>query len=121
MRLVKKLGLGEAWHFSPGGGWSVAYHEDELPQPDIDLYVRLISEAVIEECRAAGLPLPQLHLEPGRSLSARAGVAVYRVGTVKRRSDRTWLLVDGGMADNPRHALYGSKYSCLPVAEPERT
>jgi diaminopimelate decarboxylase len=56
-----------------------------------------------------------LHLEPGRTLVARAGVAVYRVGTIKRRKYRTWLLIDGGMADNPRPALYGSAYSCLPV------
>lgn len=46
---------------------------------------------------------------------ARAGVALYRVGAIKRRKQRTWLLVDGGMADNPRPALYGARYSCLPV------
>jgi len=39
---------------------------------------------------------------------------------VKRQGGRTWLLVDGGMADNPRHALYGAKYSCLTVAGPGR-
>ena len=49
------------------------------------------------------------------SLVARAGVAVYRVGAVKKRGSKTWLLVDGGMADNPRFALYGARYSCLPV------
>ena len=54
--------------------------------------------------------------EPGRSLVARAGVAVYRVGAVKRRGDKTWILTDGGMADNPRFALYGARYSCLTVA-----
>jgi diaminopimelate decarboxylase len=64
------------------------------------------------------LALPHLHLEPGRSLVAKAGVAVYRVGTVKRTAGRTWLLVDGGLADNPRHALYGAKYSCLTVEKP---
>jgi diaminopimelate decarboxylase len=37
------------------------------------------------------------------------------VGAVKRRKRRTWLLVDGGMADNPRYALYGARYSCLPA------
>ena len=47
---------------------------------------------------------------------AQAGVAIYRVGAVKRRGDKTWLLTDGGMADNPRFALYGARYSCLPVA-----
>ena len=113
--LAKELGLRGEWHFCPGGGWGVAYHEDELPDPSIESYVRGIAEAVIEGCRARGLELPHLHLEPGRSLVARAGVAVYRVGAVKRRGDRTWLLIDGGMADNPRHTLYGAKYSCLTV------
>jgi diaminopimelate decarboxylase len=117
---IREMGFGDRWHFCPGGGWSVAYHEDELPQPDIEEYVRLIAAAVQVQCAAGKLPLPVLHLEPGRSLVARAGVAIYRVGTIKRRSERTWLLVDGGMADNPRHALYASKYSCLPVEQPER-
>lgn len=113
--LAKEIGLREDWHFCPGGGWGMAYHEDELPGPSIEGYVRGISEAVSEGCRSRGLDLPHLHLEPGRSLVGRAGVAVYRVGAVKRRGERTWLLVDGGMADNPRHALYGARYSCLTV------
>ncbi len=115
MDLAKGIEPGSDWHFCPGGGWGVAYHEDELPQPDIREYVRLIASTVVEKCSDMGLRLPVLHVEPGRSLIARAGVAVYRVGAVKRRKERTWILVDGGMADNPRHALYGSKYSCLPV------
>jgi diaminopimelate decarboxylase len=115
LRLAKEIGLPEAWHFCPGGGWGAAYHEDELPHPDIDVYVRVVAREVTKRCRLGGLPLPTLHIEPGRSLVARAGVAVYRVGAVKRRKHRTWVLIDGGMADNPRHALYGAKYSCLPV------
>ncbi len=111
--LVKENGFDGPWHFCPGGGWGTSYHEDELPQPDIEDYVRVIAEKVNEKCKATGLSLPYLHLEPGRSLVARAGVAIYRVGTVKRRSDRTWVLTDGGLADNLRHAMYGSKYSCL--------
>jgi diaminopimelate decarboxylase len=114
--LAKEIGFVDEWHFCPGGGWGMAYHEDELPSPSIESYVRGIAESVVEGCRQRGLNLPHLHLEPGRSLIARAGVAVYRVGAVKRRGERTWLLADGGMADNPRHALYGSKYSCLTVA-----
>ena len=113
--LAKELGLRGEWHFCPGGGWGVAYHEGELPDPSIESYARGIAEAVIEGCQARGLELPHLHLEPGRSLVARAGVAVYRVGAVKKRGDRIWLLIDGGMADNPRHTLYGAKYSCLTV------
>jgi len=118
--LAKEIGFEGEWHFCPGGGWGVAYHEDELPDPSIESYVRGIAEAVIEGCSQRGLDLPHLHLEPGRSLIARAGVAIYRVGAVKRRGDRTWLLTDGGMADNPRYALYGARYSCLTVTGVER-
>jgi diaminopimelate decarboxylase len=113
--LAKEIGFSGEWHFCPGGGWGVAYHEDELPSPSIESYVGGIAESVIEGCQQRGLDLPHLHLEPGRSLVARAGVAIYRVGAVKRRGNKTWLLTDGGMADNPRFALYGAKYSCLTV------
>jgi diaminopimelate decarboxylase len=114
--LAKEIGIANDWHFSPGGGWGVAYHEDELPQPDIHEYVRVVTENVVEGCNARGLALPHLHLEPGRSLVARAGVAVYRVGAIKRRGDKVWILTDGGMTDNPRHAMYGARYSCLTVS-----
>jgi diaminopimelate decarboxylase len=113
--LAKEIGFSSEWHFCPGGGWGVAYHEDELPNPSIESYVRGIADSVIEGCQSRGLDLPHLHLEPGRSLVAQAGVAVYRVGAVKKRGEKTWLLTDGGMADNPRFALYGAQYSCLPV------
>ena len=118
--LAKEIGLSGEWHFCPGGGWGVAYHEDELPNPSIESYVRGIAESVVEGCQQRGLDLPHLHLEPGRSIVARAGVAIYRVGTVKKRGKKTWLLTDGGMADNPRFALYGARYSCLPVSGLQR-
>ncbi|HEU0295404.1 MAG TPA: diaminopimelate decarboxylase [Anaerolineales bacterium] len=114
--IAKEIGFKDEWHFCPGGGWAVAYHEDELPNPSIESYVRGIAESVIEGCQARGLDLPHLHLEPGRSLIARAGVTIYRVGAIKHRGHKTWILTDGGMADNPRFALYGARYSCVPAA-----
>ena len=104
----------------PGGGWGVAYHEDDLPQPSVEAYVKFVAERVVEGCGERNLPLPRLQLEPGRSLIAQAGVALYRVGAVKQSGGRRWLLIDGGLADNPRPALYGSRYSALPVSQPER-
>jgi diaminopimelate decarboxylase len=104
----------------PGGGWGVAYHEVDLPQPSIDSYVAFLAEQVIGGCAQRNLPLPRLQLEPGRSLVARAGVAIYRAGAVKTTSGRRWLLLDGGLADNPRPALYGTRYSALPLIDPER-
>ncbi|MFZ5821455.1 MAG: diaminopimelate decarboxylase [Chloroflexota bacterium] len=120
LELAKGIGFKGEWHFCPGGGWGVAYHEDELPQPDVSAYVHLIAESVEAGCKKHGVDLPHLHIEPGRSIAARAGVALYRVETVKRQGGRTWLLVDGGLADNPRHALYGARYSCLTVSGPSR-
>lgn len=104
----------------PGGGWGVAYHEDELPHPTIAAYVCFVAEQIQAGCHQRNLPLPRLQLEPGRSIVAQAGVALYRVGSVKQTADRRWLLIDGGLADNPRPALYESRYSALPVADPQR-
>ncbi|MCB0115745.1 MAG: hypothetical protein KDD84_16710, partial [Caldilineaceae bacterium] len=91
-------------HLSPGGGWGIPYHEDDLPHPSIDEYVRFVSQRIEDGCEARDLALPMLHMEPGRSLVARAGVAIYRVGAVKQTAHRRWLLLDGGMADNIRPA-----------------
>ncbi len=61
----------------------------------------------------AGLPKPEVWLEPGRSLVGRAGVTLYRVGSVKRLPERTWVAIDGGMSDNPRPQLYDARYTAL--------
>lgn len=104
----------------PGGGWGVPYSEADLPHPLIEEYVAFIAKHLVKGCQEQGLPLPRLQLEPGRSLIARAGVALYRVGLIKQTASRRWLLIDGGMADNPRPALYGARYSALPVLNPSR-
>ncbi|MEA3377006.1 MAG: diaminopimelate decarboxylase, partial [Chloroflexota bacterium] len=120
LRLMQAIQPPDRWALCPGGGWGVAYHADDLPQPSIEAYVGLVAERVRAGCEELGLPLPRLHLEPGRSIVARAAVAVYRVGTIKETASRRWLLLDGGLADNPRPALYGAKYSALPVHDPRR-
>jgi diaminopimelate decarboxylase len=79
-----------------------------------------VAAALRAGCQRRGLMLPRLQFEPGRSLVARAGVALYRVGATKQAGMRRWVLIDGGMADNPRPALYGARYSALPVQAPQR-
>lgn len=118
--LIEAIDRKGEWTLCPGGGLAVAYHEDDLPQPSITSFIESIVEALINGCRRRRLPLPRLQIEPGRSLIARAGVALYRLGAIKRSEQRTWLLLDGGLADNPRHALYGARYSALPVWLPNR-
>jgi diaminopimelate decarboxylase len=121
--LLEELHSQSGWApavLSPGGGWGVAYHEDDLPHPSIAHYVAFVAQRLAQGCQERNLPLPRLQVEPGRSLVAQAGVALYRVGAVKQSANRRWLLIDGGMADNPRKALYGARYSALPVQQPGR-
>ncbi len=99
--------------FCPGGGWGVRYHPDDPPMP-IKPFVTGLVKAVEQGCRQRNLPLPELILEPGRSLIAQAGVALYTVGGHKTTADgRIFVSVDGGLADNPRPALYGARYTAL--------
>jgi diaminopimelate decarboxylase len=92
-----------------GGGLGVAYtHEDEPPSIDayVDVKVRGVAEVFGSGVR--------ILVEPGRSLVANAGLTAYRVGTVKEIPGvRTYVAVDGGMSDNLRPMLYGSKYEAL--------
>ena len=92
-----------------GGGLGVAYtHEDE--PPSIDSYVDVKVRGVAEVFG----PGVRILVEPGRSLVANAGLTAYRVGTVKEIPGvRTYVAVDGGMSDNLRPMLYGSKYEAL--------
>lgn len=105
---------------SPGGGWGVPYHEDDLPHASIETYVKFTCSQMLRACQERNLPLPRLQLEPGRSLVARAGVALYRVGAIKQSANNHWLLIDGGLADNPRPALYNARYTALSVVQPDR-
>ena len=97
----------------PGGGWGVRYHPDDPPMP-VEPFVAGVVEVVVNGCRQRNLPLPELIMEPGRSLVAQAGVALYTVGARKVIPGvRTYVSIDGGLADNPRPALYQARYTAL--------
>ena len=101
---------------SPGGGWGVPMTEDD-PAAPVEPYIAALTAAIVDTCRARGLDLPHLVLEPGRSLVAPAAVALYTVGARKEIPGvRTYVAVDGGMADNIRPALYGAKYAARRIA-----
>lgn len=97
---------------SPGGGWGVPYRPETPPAPIVP-YITALSAAVRAGCQRHSFDWPRLVIEPGRTLMARAGVALYRVGGVKRMPGRTYVLIDGGMADNPRPALYQAAYTAV--------
>jgi len=88
-----------------GGGLGVAYTDNQHP-PEIERWVG----AVVEAAHDAGIPTSaRLLVEPGRALTANAGVTLYTVESVKRNVS-TWVAVDGGMSDNLRPMLYGAVY-----------
>jgi diaminopimelate decarboxylase len=112
-----KYGL-ELKRFSPGGGYAIGYMTGTLPPP-MSEYAREIATAVRRGCDSYGLDEPELIVEPGRSIVGRAGVAVYTVGGIKTIPGvRTYVMVDGGMGDNIRPALYGADYAVVPVDRP---
>ena len=109
---MREEGL-ELKRFSPGGGFAIAYTEDDEP-PSPDAYAEAIVGALQAGCRQLDLPEPELVVEPGRAIVGPAGVALYTIGAIKQISGvRTYVSVDGGMGDNIRPALYGSSYVAL--------
>jgi diaminopimelate decarboxylase len=93
-----------------GGGYAIQYTSD-APSPPVMVYAGAIASRIKSECQRLKLELPRLTIEPGRSIVGRAGVALYKVGSTKDIPGvRRYVSVDGGMADNIRPAIYGSKY-----------
>jgi diaminopimelate decarboxylase len=96
-----------------GGGLGARTAPDE-PDLSVEEFVARVLGELDRSFTLQQLAAPQVILEPGRSLVARAGVTLYTVGSVKRvASATTYIAVDGGMSDNPRPALYGARYTAL--------
>ncbi len=96
-----------------GGGLGVPYVSGEFA-PSITEW----GEAVRAAAAAHLAPSVRLTAEPGRSITARAAVTIYTVGSIKPVAQRTYLAVDGGMSDNPRPVLYGSGYEAFSLESP---
>ena len=98
-----------------GGGYGVRYVEED-PEFDIEEKIGQVAAAVKAACEKFDMEIPEIHMEPGRSIVADAGMTLYTAGTVKIIPGyKNYVSVDGGMPDNPRFALYGSSYTCLPA------
>ncbi len=98
-----------------GGGMGIAYRGDDDPMTARDM-ATLLRGIVVRECRALGLAVPRLAVEPGRAIVGPSMVTLYEVGTVKRvdlgaGQSRHYVSVDGGMSDNIRTALYDAEYT----------
>ena len=111
-QIKQKYGF-EADIINLGGGFGVRYYEGQT-EPDIDAFISEISDVIKGVCDKNGMKFPVIFMEPGRSIVGAAGVTVYTVGSVKTIPGfRTYVSVDGGMPDNPRYALYSSRYTAL--------
>ncbi|HKI40701.1 MAG: diaminopimelate decarboxylase [Mycobacterium sp.] len=94
-----------------GGGHGIPYVAGDK-ELNLDELARVIEDALDEACAAEHFPRPKVVVEPGRAISGRAGVTLYRVCSVKTQpGGRTFVAVDGGMSDNPRVSLYGAQYT----------
>jgi diaminopimelate decarboxylase len=107
-----KLGF-EIKELNLGGGFGIKYLEEHDPAP-FEVYMERVSEVVNDECEKLGIIKPFIFIEPGRSIVASAGITLYEAGSRKEIPDtRTYIIVDGSMADNPRYILYESEYEAV--------
>jgi diaminopimelate decarboxylase len=103
-----------------GGGLGIAYtHSDDPPTPRH--FVEIVRHALETGCVLRDLPVPELVVEPGRSIAGPAGIALYTVGSIKDIPGvRRYVAVDGGMGDNIRPKLYGARYEAFLASAPDR-
>ncbi|MBP1933521.1 diaminopimelate decarboxylase [Ammoniphilus resinae] len=93
-----------------GGGFGIRYTEEDTPLT-ADQYILPVTDEVKKQFEIAGYALPEIWIEPGRSIVGDAGTTLYKIGSVKTIPGvRKYVAVDGGMTDNIRPALYQSRY-----------
>ncbi len=114
--LIEKIKLEldyEIKELNLGGGFGIKYTAEDNPT-EYDKYMEKVSAKVKALYAEKSLKLPFILIEPGRSIVAPAGVTLYTVGGIKEIPNiRTYVSIDGGMCDNPRYALYKSKYDAV--------
>lgn len=108
----------EAKVLNLGGGFGIRYTEEDNPIP-ASKYVEEIILEVKEQARYFHMEIPEIWIEPGRSLVGDAGTTLYKVGSEKEVPNvRKYLAIDGGMSDNIRPALYEAKYEAALANRP---
>lgn len=94
-----------------GGGFGVPAHPDEDAEAlDFGSVAADVARCVRDCAGDLGLASPRIGIEPGRAIVAAAGTTLYRVAAIKRQMHRTFVVVDGGLYENPRPALYGARH-----------
>ena len=95
-----------------GGGFGVTYVDEE--RPPFSYFIDPMMEKIIKYAEEKNIKVPNVVIEPGRSIAAEAGITLYRIGSIKDIAGvRKYVSVDGGMTDNIRPALYQAEYTGL--------
>lgn len=103
-----------------GGGFGIKYVEGDESFP-IEQGISEITEAIKETAQALQYNIPEIGIEPGRSIVGEAGITLYEVGTIKDIPGvNKYVSVDGGMSDHIQTALYGAQYEALLVNRNEK-
>jgi len=102
-----------------GGGFGIRYTKEDEPIPHSE-YVHVLAGAVQKGAEEIDIPMPEIWIEPGRSIVGEAGITLYTIGSMKDIPGiRRYVSVDGGMADNLRPALYGANYEAVIANKPK--
>jgi diaminopimelate decarboxylase len=114
-QVIRELGVSLP-ELDLGGGFGMAYTSDHDPLP-ADALAGSLAEIIGQECRALGVGVPRISVEPGRAIAGPSTFTLYSAGTIKdvdleHGAVRRYVAVDGGMSDNIRTALYDADFSC---------
>lgn len=100
-------------HLIVGGGFGIPMRPENADRIDIEAAASAIATMVKEEAHRRDLPLPQIGIEPGRALIGAAGVSLYSVMAAKHQFGKPYAIVDGGVYENPRPALYDAYHHTI--------
>jgi diaminopimelate decarboxylase len=117
--LKVKMGF-ETEEVNLGGGFGVRYTSHDNPEP-LENFTDALMTTLQSECANKNIKIPRVTIEPGRWITAEAGITLYRICSVKEIPGiKTWVAVDGGMGDNIRPALYQADYEAVLVNRADR-
>lgn len=104
-----------------GGGFGIKYTNEDDPL-EYNKYMGDVSVAVHDFCDKNDMQIPRILIEPGRSIVGAAGTTLYKIGSIKEiKNIRNYVAVNGGMTDNPRYALYKSKYTAINASKADKS
>ncbi len=110
IKVVEERNGYKAEELNLGGGFGVYYSGEDSPIKLSDFLSKLVKH-IESKIERNDLAVKKVMIEPGRAIVGNSGITLYSVGGVKETyGGRNYIFVDGGMADNPRTALYDARY-----------